>query len=243
MDNLSVTRYALTDSTNTRAKEYIANGGSELPRLFIAREQSAGRGRMGRSFYSPASTGLYATLLFCAPQEQERLLSLTALAAVALSEAIEDTLGISVEIKWVNDLYKDGKKVAGILAESFNDGARRYIALGFGVNLYTSSFPDDIKDKASSLCNTAISEESADSIALLCAKKLLSFVALENTESIMNTYRDKSLVLEKKIIFSRDGVICTGVAKEITALGALKVALDGGGEALLSTGEISIFLQ
>ena len=132
---ISLIRYAITDSTNTRAKEYINSGDEPIPALFIADGQTDGRGRMGRSFYSPEQTGLYATLLFKAPKSEDRLLSLTSLAAVAAAEAIDELLGVSVEIKWVNDLYKNGRKVAGILAESFERYSQRYIALGIGINL------------------------------------------------------------------------------------------------------------
>lgn len=239
----AIIRYAITDSTNSRAKQYISDRSTALPALFIAREQSAGRGRMGRSFYSPANTGLYATLLFRAPSAQERLLSLTSLAAVALSDAISELIGVEVGIKWVNDLYLDGRKVAGILAESFGDGDERYIALGFGVNLSTSSFPEDIIGKAGALFEGKATEALAEELALSCSQKLLSFISLNDISSVMEEYRARSIVIGKKISFIKDGTALLGTAVGVSELGALCVSLDGGGEVTLSTGEISIFLQ
>lgn len=236
-------RYAETDSTNARAKDYISNENGNIPALFIAREQTAGRGRMGRSFYSPKDTGLYATLLFEAPKQEERLLSLTSLAAVALCEAIDETLGVHTEIKWVNDLYLNGKKVAGILAESFVFGGSRYVALGFGVNLCTSHFPEDISERAGALTDMSVSEETADALALLCSKNLLSFLSLKDFSSPMSRYRARSCVIGRRISFTECEEQKEALALDVTELGALRVRLEDGGERLLSTGEISVFLK
>ena len=240
---ISLIRYAITDSTNTRAKEYIKSGDEPIPALFIADGQTDGRGRMGRSFYSPEQTGLYATLLFAAPNSEDRLLSLTSLAAVAAAEAIDELLGVSVEIKWVNDLYKNGRKVAGILAESFERYSQRYIALGIGINLSTSDFPEELKEKAGALSTETIPRERADRLALLFFEKLLGFLELEDTSPVIDIYRRRSCVIGRRISFIQGGKEIFGTATGITPLGALKVALDGGGEITLSTGEISIFLQ
>ena len=127
---MQIFEYNIIDSTNEEARRY-ANGDAcvSIPALFIAEEQTAGRGRMGRSFFSPASTGLYASLLIEPPHDSERLLSFTALAAVAAMEAIRSHFGINVSIKWVNDLYLGQKKVAGILAESFVANGKRLSCL------------------------------------------------------------------------------------------------------------------
>lgn len=236
-------RYGLTDSTNTRAKEYIRSGAERIPALFIADAQSAGRGRMGRSFYSPSGSGLYATLLFPAPEGEDKLLSLTSLAAVAAAEAIYGVLGERVEIKWVNDLYKDGKKVAGILAESFVRDTQRYIALGVGINLFTSEFPVGLSDKAGSLLPSPVSRRSADALALLFSERFLGYLESDDTTDAMNTYRRLSCVLGRRISFIKDGDEIFATAVDITPLGALVVRLDRGEELTLSTGEISIFLK
>ena len=240
---LSLIRYTLTDSTNARAKEYIKNGSEPLPALFVADGQTAGRGRMGRSFYSPEGTGLYATLLFAAPESEDRLLSLTSFAAVAAAEAIDELLSVRVEIKWVNDLYKNGRKVAGILAESFERCSQRYIALGIGINLSTSDFPEELKEKAGALSEEKVSRGNADKLALLFSEKLLSFLELEDTAPIIDAYRARSCVIGRRISFIQSGKETFGTATGITPLGALTVSLDSGGDITLSTGEISIFLQ
>ena len=127
------------DSTNTEARRRILSGES-LPQAILAEEQTAGRGRMGRSFYSPAGTGIYLSLCFEASGSE--ILFLTTAAAVAVHRAIREVTGIVTDIKWVNDLYFRGRKVSGILAESFSVEEKRYVIRGVGVNLYTTEFPE-----------------------------------------------------------------------------------------------------
>ena len=150
---IKIIEYGIIDSTNLQARRLIEGAwGEEIqPTVLLAEGQTAGRGRLGRSFYSPTDTGLYTSLIIESPSSLDKLLSLTALAAVAASEAIEAAFGINVGIKWVNDLYYNERKIAGILAESCISGTKRYIILGIGINLSTESFPDDILLKAGSL--------------------------------------------------------------------------------------------
>ena len=159
---IKLIEYELTDSTNLQARHYVSelDGKASEPVLFLAHAQTAGRGRLGRSFYSPADTGLYFSLLTSFPEKLEKILSLTALAAVAAAEQIESTFGRRVDIKWVNDLYLDSRKVAGILAESCVADTQRYIILGIGINLSTESFPDDLTIKAGSLGATDVTKET-----------------------------------------------------------------------------------
>ena len=111
MADISVTRLKTVNSTNTFAKENIRS--LVLPALIIAEKQTAGRGRQGKSFFSPEGTGLYMTLVFDAPQDCSLL---TPAAAVAVCNSLEKP-GISPKIKWVNDVFAQGHKVCGILTE------------------------------------------------------------------------------------------------------------------------------
>ena len=109
--------YGRIDSTNSEAKRY-ALGGGDAPMAFVADEQSDGRGRMGRGFYSPAGTGIYLSLLLPWQGESSEAVCLTCAAAVAVHRAILTVTGIETGIKWVNDLYVGDRKVCGILAEA-----------------------------------------------------------------------------------------------------------------------------
>ena len=241
---LPVFVYALTDSTNLRALEYARESGAECDSaVFIAEAQTKGRGRLGRSFYSPSQSGLYASLLFPAPSSADRTLSLTALAAVAAFEEIRERFGITLGIKWVNDLYLGGKKVAGILAESFPHEKNRYIVLGIGINLSTDTFPDELLQKAGSLGLDRIDAAARRELAQGIFSRLLDLLDSDDVSGAMQTYREHSIVIGKQIGFTRDDKEMIATALEITDDGALLVELDKGGQLLISTGEISIFLN
>ena len=149
---ISVKHYRSIDSTNDEAKRQ-ENGA--LPVLLIADRQTRGKGRMGRSFYSPEESGLYMSLLFSPSEQGESFMRLTSVAAVALRRAIADVFSLSTDIKWVNDIYLDGKKVAGILCESFEREGEKRVVIGIGVNLSTKDFPKELENIAGSLGDSA----------------------------------------------------------------------------------------
>lgn len=236
--------YSVADSTNKRAREYCAESALSPvpPTLFIADGQSEGRGRLGREFFSPPSTGLYMTLLIEAP-ENDRFTLITALAAVAVREAVSRIFGVETAIKWVNDLYLCGKKVAGILAESFVAGERRYVALGVGVNLTTDDFPKELRDKAGSLISHSDDAEELDALRYALGYEISRgfLEALKgDAGAYMEQYRRHSCVIGKSIRFVRDGKEHEGEAVGITDCGELEVLLSTGENTLLSTGEISV---
>ena len=226
------------DSTNTEAKRYCLSGGV-VPAVFIARSQSAGRGRMGRSFFSPSDTGIYLSILAEAPTDNSGFLKVTSASAVALHKAIFEELGICAKIKWVNDLYLDGKKISGILAESFFVDGKRYIVVGVGINLCTKDFPEELRDKAGSIINTGDGQDSSlimSRLAVRVAKGLFDVLGSLENQWIMDYYRAHSAVLGKQVTFTENGVAQSGIAEAIDELGALTVRLDDGREYILSSG-------
>ena len=230
------------DSTNTEAKRYCLSGGA-VPALFIARSQSAGRGRMGRSFFSPSDTGIYLSILAEAPKDSGGFLKVTSASAVALHKAIFEELGINAKIKWVNDLYLEGKKISGILAESFFMGDKRYIVVGVGINLCTREFPEELRDKAGSIMSQSDGQDGALVLSRLAVRVAAGlFDVLSDLEGkwIMDYYRAHSAVLGKRVTFTENGVAQSGIAEAIDELGALLVRLDDGSEYTLSSGEISL---
>ncbi len=165
-------------STNTVLKEEARLGAPD-GKVLIALRQSAGKGRMGRSFYSPQDTGLYMSLLLRPKLTLAHSTLLTTVAAVAVAQAVDDVLGIAppkpepksesfgtdspqmehsgqAAIKWVNDVYFHGKKICGILTEAaadFESGTLEYAVVGIGINLTdpTDGFPEEIRHVAGSL--------------------------------------------------------------------------------------------
>ena len=224
------------DSTNTVAKRK-ALGGTDTPFLVLADSQTSGRGRMGRSFYSPSRTGLYMSLAVEITGGLPETVGITSAAAVAVVRAIRRICGIETGIKWVNDIYLDRKKIAGILTESFFEGDRLFTIVGIGINLSTESFPEDIKNIAGSL-----DADPSLKGALACeiCKELLTLIPTVKNGEFMNDYRKHSIVLGKKVIFKENGALYRGTAQSISDDGALTVLLEDGELHILASGEISL---
>lgn len=155
-DSLEIFVYDEVGSTNDLAKEY-AEAHTGVQAVFIADSQTHGRGQRERTFFSPKGSGMYVTLLIRPSISAESLNEyLTCMAAVAICRAIEETTGISVQIKRVNDIYMGGRKICGILTESRlnpDNNIPDYVVIGIGLNLYepVGGFPGEIKNTAAAL--------------------------------------------------------------------------------------------
>lgn len=236
-------RFKEIDSTNNEAKRYASEGGA-LPALILSENQSEGRGRLGRSFFSDKN-GVYMTLVFKAPSDSIFLRG-TAISAICVVEAIHELFGVSTEIKWVNDIYYKSKKVAGILAESFFVDDERYVAIGFGINLYTQ-LPSELRDIAISIFpeypDSYTLNMQRDALANLIAEKLFSAIEKNDFASYIEKYRSYSCVIDKNITFVENGVSYNGFAFDINSEGALGVRIDDGSVRYLSSGEISLRVE
>ncbi len=219
--------YDTIDSTNTQAKL-----SSVVQGIFVAKHQTAGRGRQGKSFYSPDNTGLYMSIVLPITPMEAYEFSLTAAAAVAAARAIEKVCNISVQIKWVNDLYLHGKKIAGILTEA----DRNRVIVGIGINISTESFPDDIP-LAGSLDADNVSKSK---LTAAFAENLFDITASKSRD-FMSEYRDRSMLLGKEISFYKDGTSFTAKALRIEDSGELTVT-SGEKELTLHSGEVQIIL-
>lgn len=224
-NKIPVFYYDVTDSTNLRAREYIQNGGKERA-LFVANAQSAGRGRLGRSFYSPQNSGIYMSYLLKAEGELCDAVNITTATAVAVADAI----GERAKIKWVNDIYIDQKKVCGILTEAVSFEGELYVVIGIGINVTTSDFPDDIKDIAG---NIGECDKSA-----LIAKICDNLTNVQNVDYIDN-YRQKLLWKGEDIVYIENNVCHNAVLVDVDSNGHLIVDCNGNKKTLRS-GEISI---
>lgn len=145
--------FPVIDSTNARAVE-LAGKGAAHATVVCADAQTSGRGRMGRKWESPPGINLYLSLLLRPPVDPTQAPQLTLVTAVALAAAVEGISGLRAELKWPNDLYLDGRKAAGILAEMSADPDRlRHVVIGVGLNVNadSSDFPRELRDKATSL--------------------------------------------------------------------------------------------
>jgi len=224
------------DSTNLRIRDMALRGAAEGTILFAA-AQTAGRGRMGRSFLSPPG-GLYASLLLHASDEPERDLTLTPGVAVAVSRAIGRVCGLESGIKWPNDLILQNKKLCGILVESFMVGARRELVIGIGINVNTEQFPPSLVT-AISLYQATGERYALEALARALTEELDSFIAAWRADStcVLKDYRRLCLNLGRTVRLS-DGRI--GTAVDVDPDFRLLVRFPDGGEEAVSYGEVSV---
>ncbi|MBQ9469243.1 MAG: biotin--[Clostridia bacterium] len=237
LSDMPVFVYNETSSTNDRAKEAASKGVRRA--LFISDRQTAGRGRLGRSFYSPAGVGVYFTYLFTSVRPVEELCPVTPFAAVSVSRAVSELCGIEVGIKWVNDLYLDGKKVCGILSEaitSLEGGDENKIAVGIGINLTTGAFPEELQKKAGAL--GAPVDRCA--LAAKIASMLFKFEEDPLDRSFMAEYTARSTVLGKTVELDRWGEKTVGKVTGFDRNGALILDTGDGQKRTYSGGEISL---
>ena len=235
----SIFYFESIDSTNSEAKRAVL-GGIEADAVFIADGQTGGRGRSGKSFYSPSGDGLYLSIVLSPDTTLAEATAITPIAAVIVTEVLRELTDKEPKIKWVNDIFIDGKKVCGILTEAVFDheiGKLSAVIIGIGINLTTTDFPTEIEGIAGSV-------GSIDRYLLTAEifKRLKKACDKINTRDFMERYRKYSLVIGKEITFSKNGVDYCGVAKSILDDGGLLVNTKGG-EMVLSSGEISIKLS
>lgn len=236
MNKLKIIQYDICDSTNTRAKEYIKNEKTDRA-LFIANEQSAGRGRQGKSFYSPKDTGIYMTYVFACDMPRTSIVSVTTSAACAVCRALERVSQKKLSIKWVNDIYLGDKKICGILTECVTNRVTNgtlYVIIGIGVNLTTELFPDDISEIAASLGDF----DKQTIIENIVSE--LEKIADNPTFKDMDYYKSHSMVIGRQITCITNGETKNAMALDIDNDGGLVVKFENGDVKTLTSGEISI---
>lgn len=237
------------DSTNTEAKRRVA-AGLTAPLLLLARTQTAGRGRLGRSFCSPDGAGLYMSLLLHPEIDPAEVLSLTSAAAVAVCEAIESLTNLAPKIKWVNDVYLNDKKVCGILTEGVSDpasGRLRSVVVGIGINLTPAAFPPEVAAIATSIGNEGAAVDPNRLAAAICDRLLDFYEAIPQT-GWLDGYRRRSWLDGKSVIWRRAGgdsdgeVLGGGKVIGIGDEGELLLSTDGG-EIALTGGEVTVRVE
>lgn len=239
--SLRVIHLETAESTNTLAKELVLTGEKgEL--LIVADSQTLGRGRSGKSFFSPSGRGLYMTLVLRPKYFSADFTLITAAVAVAVSRAIEKVAGVAPSIKWVNDIILGGKKLGGILCESVFSGGGKLdaVIIGIGINLSGGDFPPEIESIATSLGGKA----DRDTLCAEIAKELFplsdSLYSQTPNKDFLKYYRSHSCVLGKDIAYSQNGKSFPGKAISILDGGELQVLTPDGKTVTLSGGEISL---
>lgn len=234
-----------TASTNLDAKNLLDETRSECV-VVASRAQSKGRGRLGRSFFSPPG-GLYFSFAWRNHEDQKNFGLITIFAAVALHRAILDLYGIPTTIKWVNDLEKEGKKISGILTEGragLESGRIDTIVCGIGTNLMTpeGGFPEDIRDRAGALFPGPHEDLDYNLLLARIIQNYLDFQA--HPDRGLDLYRKACSTLGKTIAFEEMGranpTTMKGKALAVDDRGGLVVTTSHGQEKTLRFGEVQI---
>ena len=245
MDSVPLAVRQSVTSTNDVLKSMV----QELPDWYtlVAETQTKGKGRRTRSFFSPAASGLYLSMLVRLPVPAEEATRITTIAAVAACRAISECTDAQPGIKWVNDVYINGKKVCGILTEasiSMESGGLDWAVMGIGFNVYEpeEGFPEELAQIAGSICK----ERKKDLRCALAASFIRHFRQM--CEELLNPmivqeYRELSIMKNRPVTVIRGEGNLPAIAEEIDDVCRLVVRYQDGSREVLSSGEVSIRME
>lgn len=240
--NFTILRFDTIESTNSEALNQARYGANE-GLCVVARQQTAGRGRHGRTWISPKDAGLFFSIILRPKIETRFLPLLTLMAAVAVHDTLENLYQIECDIKWANDIHVDGKKICGILAETCETVNDLAVVVGIGINLKSSNFPPEISEIATSI--EAETDKSPNSEELL--QTLTRFLALyydilqsENGAEIIRKdwIERSSYAFGKNVRVNLDSKTIKGKTRGIEENGALRIETSGGKIKIIHAGDV-----
>jgi len=234
--------YKSINSTNTEAKLMIMNNAAHGT-VILSEEQLSGKGRMGRGFYSPSKSGIYMSIILKPKLNMADSVLITTAAAVAVSLAIENITGIVTQIKWVNDIYLNNKKICGILTEAVTDmesGTINSVVVGIGLNVKTDSFPEDIEYTAGSIFKMNENKFIRNQLSAEIINNILSILNDIPNREFLEVYKERSMILGERVRYCKNNQWLEGYAQNIDSNGALIVFHDDGNKEILNSGEITV---
>ena len=236
--------YDTLESSNRTAK-LLALDGAPHGTLVLTAHQSAGRGRLGRRFESPAGKGVYCSVLLRPEMPAANAQTATISAAVAVCRAVKKLCGLELAIKWVNDLYYQGRKVCGILTEAGTDlesGGLQYAIVGIGVNCFPpeGGFPEDLPEAGSVFAERPQGIEGRSQLAGAILNHFFEFYPNLAQRPFFEDYRNRSLVLGKEITVLEGNQTRTALALDLDQDFSLRVREADGTERTLSSGEVRV---
>lgn len=239
-----ILKFNITDSTNIQLKR-LAQEGAPHGFTVVANEQTNGRGRYDRTFVSPKNKGIYLSYLMRTNAQIADITQITAYTAVAVKRAIKKVCNLSVDIKWVNDLFANGRKICGILCESATINAKpEYIIIGIGVNVDTEK--DDFGLELSNIA-TSIKEQTNKSInskkltrEIIKQLNLMTKDYKKHAQSYFEEYKSSCINVGKQTEISINGEVLRGICCGVDEKLGLKLKLDSAETITVSSGEASI---
>ena len=232
-------------STNKTAKE-MAIAGAKQGTVIIADHQTAGKGRYGRDFFSPQSSGIYMSFILRPTKLSfDSPTAITAFAAVSVCQAIETLTSKSPQIKWVNDIFLDEKKICGILTEAvtdFESGTIQWIVVGIGINFATptTGFPEGLKEIAGSIFSADHPTITRNHLAAEVINRIMACENQIEDKEMFSEYRKRLMMLGEKITVTGVNESFEAIAVDIDDIGRLEVRKSTGEMLILSAGEVSI---
>ena len=239
--DLEIITYDIIDSTNTEALKLAREGEAEGT-CILAREQTAGRGRLGRKWVSEKDAGLYFSIILRPEMPKAEFPLITLMAGAAVHDALGE-LGISADIKWVNDIHVGGKKISGILTETTATPNGTAAVVGIGVNLLPSNFPPEIADLSTSVQSETGRTMTGAEFAEILVKYLGYFYGKLQAEKggseIINEWRKRSTYFSGKKVKAKTGTETVfGVTDGLEPNGALRIMQEDGTLAVISAGDV-----
>lgn len=236
--------YDTVESTNDLAKQ-LAKEGAPHGTVLIADRQTAGRGRTGRQFLSPAGQGIYLSVILRPDCKAAQLMHLTCAVAVAMCDAVEKTAQVRPQVKWINDLILGKRKIGGILTELSLDGDKAdYAVVGIGINCLQGpeDFPPELQEIAGSVAMAAKQPFDREALAAAMVDALyhMSQTLLPGKDTCMARYREDCLTLGREVAVHAPGGVYTAVAADVDADGGLIVLLADGTVRTVSSGEVHV---
>ena len=233
------------DSTNEEAKRH-AKSGDNASSIFLAKKQTAGRGRLGRVWESTADEGLYLTILLNTDRTATELMPVTMLIALAIQEALQLILPEATSLKWPNDIVYQDRKLCGILIESLMEASEiRQLIIGIGLNINQAEFADELTQKAISLKQITGLSYDPNYIASLIVDRFLSYYqrfvqADYHFTAFIDQYRRVSATLGRQVRVLRGERYHEGRAIDIDEDGAIYIEFSDGCVESFASGEVQL---
>lgn len=234
----------IVDSTNQVAKKIAIDGNADKT-IVLAEEQTAGKGRLGRSFFSPSAKGIYLSIVLKPNLNLENATLITTATAVAVCQAIEKVAQVKAEIKWVNDVLVKRKKVCGILTEAvldFESGNIDYVIVGIGINFNNKKkdFPEDVQKVAGSVFSGDAGSVTRNQLVAEVVNMFFAVMEKVGDGKFMEEYKKRSVVLNQHVEFLDKNEMIAATAIDIDNGGELVVRLENGEIRSLNSGEVSV---
>lgn len=233
------------DSTNNEAKRMLINNCEDFS-LIIANSQTQGRGRKGKTFFSPENSGIYFSIILKPNLKIDEALKITIAASLAVTRSIEKLTCKTTSIKWVNDILIENKKIAGILTEAISDFETRTIEtiiLGIGINFSTNYFPDEILNTSTSIFYNEKPSITRNHLIAEIVNEIHSLIFNLADSDLISEYKKKSSVIGKNVFIYHNSILEEVFVNDINEDGYLMVKTKNNEDIILNSGEISLKLK